>query len=234
MDPGFPLLQEAFTKTARKIGFRYIEQPSPSALPVGYSVTHRFRRKEGVPFPVLQIGHGLYAANEAAPSYEWKSFRALALRGLHGVLDGYPKSPAYPFQLTRIDLRYRNTFDNATVETTELLKFLERYTNLRITVNKYLEKLKGDNRESSRFMYDVAVQPANVGRFNLNIGTALRSGEPTILMETLYRASLQDSKSVSRTALKRQISDIIEIGHTYLSEFFETLLTPDFLKKLRK
>jgi uncharacterized protein (TIGR04255 family) len=89
-DPGLLPLLHAFPLRAQKLGFlQRLDMARPHEI-VGHSVAARFRRSAEATFPLLQVGSGIFAANDG-PFYEWQQYKAHVLNGLSALLDSYPK-----------------------------------------------------------------------------------------------------------------------------------------------
>ena len=104
IDPGYATLADLFEGYAKRKGFGRQTELQPGYGGVGETVSRRFYKGEAS-FPIMQLGHGLYAAN-ASVEYEWNSFRKLAIDGASFVVENYPKLRNFDLSITRLEIRY--------------------------------------------------------------------------------------------------------------------------------
>ena len=85
-DPAYPLLAYEFTEKAKLHGFVHRREIEgfPTG-PLGHKVHYRYNENENAPFPIWQIGPGVFAYNEST-EYEWKSYRVALRRALRSFL----------------------------------------------------------------------------------------------------------------------------------------------------
>src|SRR5258708_1607967 len=127
-DPGYVIFADRFAAAIAKRGFTALESvqsiPNQPFQPA-YSVLARFRKAAHQLFPVMQIGPGIFAANETAATYDWLNFKDMALKGFGDALDAYPKSPSFGLTVERVELRYRNIFGPPIVNETDFYLFID-------------------------------------------------------------------------------------------------------------
>src|ERR1044072_977127 len=65
-DPGLLPLLDPFTAGMKKIGFRSFKDIAPPLQTAGYGVARRYFKAAEQTFPIMQIGHGIFASNESS------------------------------------------------------------------------------------------------------------------------------------------------------------------------
>jgi uncharacterized protein (TIGR04255 family) len=73
-----PLLQK-FSVAMENSGFSHKQDFAHPAQTTPYGVVRRFYKNDESPFPIVQIGAGIFATNEST-QYEWRTFKAQVLR----------------------------------------------------------------------------------------------------------------------------------------------------------
>jgi uncharacterized protein (TIGR04255 family) len=234
-DPGYPLFADKFATLAARRGFRNIESVgAQTGLPftLAYSVSTRFRKSGEQPFPLIQIGPGLFAANDSGSGYEWQSFRAMALASFGDVLESYPQTKSFKLAIDRLELRYRNVFAPPVISSTDFYEFVDKHTHLQVRLDPFLQKLRTRGQSDVSWTHSAKLSSPRKGRFNVVLGTATTNGEPSILLETVFRTDAKSVNLKSTSALK-DIGKLLDDGHGLSSPFFEAFIRPELLERLR-
>jgi uncharacterized protein (TIGR04255 family) len=130
-DPGLLPLMDAFTrrmKTARYATVRDFVHPLAAGP---YGVVRRFFLAPEKPFPIMQIGPGIFAANDG-PLYSWKDFKSQIKAGVKSLLMSYPSLDFFALRPISLELRYVDVFDKSSLPKAALLHFLSSATTLKI------------------------------------------------------------------------------------------------------
>ena len=136
-DPGLLPLLDNFTNRMKKAGFGFSREMSPPLQTGGYGVARRFYKSSDSPFPIMQVGPGIFATNESS-LYEWSAFKAQINVGLGAILDSYPKLGFYKLEPSYVELRYIDVFDGSLLGKATLFDFAERGTSLKFQLPKIL------------------------------------------------------------------------------------------------
>jgi uncharacterized protein (TIGR04255 family) len=118
-DPGLVPLLNGFTNRIKKAGYTVYNDMSPPSQTGAYGVARRFYLSADKPFPIMQIGPGIFASN-ASSLYEWKSFKAQINQGLRQLLKSYPQLGFFSFAPNYLELRYIDVFDKSLLGRTDL------------------------------------------------------------------------------------------------------------------
>ena len=77
-DPGLLPLVEDFSGRIRKSGYRDFTDFGSPVQVAAYSIARRYFKKAGQPFPIMQVGPGIFATNESS-QYDWETFKGQVL-----------------------------------------------------------------------------------------------------------------------------------------------------------
>lgn len=234
-DPGYPILCDEFSRAVKKLGFRHTKDMQPQGLSFGHSIDRRFFLSEKQPFPLVQIGHGIFATNESA-GYEWKKFRASCLKQLKILIESYPRMTSFSMVPSFIELRYINAFPaKSEKKSRDIFTFLKDDTNLGISRPSLLEGLEPlQSLYSGRIIAEYRVKKAKATLFLLDIGSAKTKTEKTIRMESKVRSVGKDvPKLKSKPKFIKDVSEWLERAHSITSPFFKQLIKPELLQKFQ-
>ena len=233
-DPGVLPLLHAFTTAAEQLGFVTKLDMSRVEETGAYGVIRRYKKGEALNFPLLQIGVGIFAANEG-PTYQWTQYKALVLSGVKAVLESYPNLPSFPLQPSYLELRYVDMFDDVLLNTAELTEFLSRGTTARMSAPPFLmdgELFEGPT--DARVVLGRRVKEWKATNFLVDCATGLREGQRGIRLETkvvtqqpgvpILRASGQFLDETERW---------LDFAHGFTSPFFREFVTPDLMDQFR-
>jgi hypothetical protein len=236
-DPGLLPLLNGFATRATKAGFKASIEMSHPLQTGPYGVVRRFFRRSDEPFPILQVGPGIFASNEG-PDYDWKSFKAQGLKGLRDLLDSYPKLEFFPLRPKSLELRYIDVFSKEVAGGASLLGFLASGTSMKLDLPPMLADRK-------RFAPDVA------GRMILQMDLKERKGSKLVLDLGSAQNNLTKEEDIVRLETKvltagdgvpqyktrsKFISDVVEwldFAHDIHSPLFKELISAEVLKNFR-
>jgi uncharacterized protein (TIGR04255 family) len=236
-DPGFAPLLNAFTEAMKKAGFGVTRDMSHPSQTGAYGVARRFTTGADKPFPIMQIGPGIFATNESS-LYDWSSFRAQVIQGVRSVLKCYPKLKSFPLKPNYLELRYVDVFDKTLLGRTDLFYFAKHGTTLNIELPTMLNdrKLFGGEADG-RFVFRRHLRNRKDTEFIMDFG----SGKNKATGENIARL---ESKIVSRgegvPGLKsnptflRDVSKWLKQAHEITSPFFKQFVTDKVMEQFKK
>ena len=230
MDPGFHMLAEKFSAAVTKLGFKHSKKMSADSTSVGYSIDRRYYRSENQPFPILQIGPGIFAANESS-GYEWSAYREMCLSGLKSLLSAYPQMDSFKIQPNYLELRYIDTFDADLVDGKDFLGFLNENTTVQID-HPELDSASLEAVSAGQLALNFRTKLPKDGTFTMLIGNAKRDGIPSILMQTKV-VSKGDVVSAGKTATD-QINFVrkwLNESHAVTSSYFKGFIQSNLMQK---
>jgi uncharacterized protein (TIGR04255 family) len=130
-DPGLIPLIEGFTRKMKNAHFGVIRDMSHPLSTGSYGIARRFLVSEEQAFPIMQIGPGIFAANEG-PLYSWKSFKSQVKAGVRALLASYPDLSFFKLQPSYLELRYVDVFDKSALGgKSDFFTFLNTATTLK-------------------------------------------------------------------------------------------------------
>src|SRR5262249_36827941 len=153
-----------------------------------YAVVRRFFKGPDRPFPIMQIGHGIFATNESS-LYEWKAFKAQAMTGLRVLLSSYPDLGVFKMEPNYLELRYIDAFDKSLLGKAAMFDFIDRGTTMKVTFPKMLTDSKVFSGDANgRFLFSRGLNGWKDSQFSVDLGTGKRAGtEDIVRLETKVR-----------------------------------------------
>lgn len=235
-DPGYPFLREEFSHAVKKLGFRHKKDMQPQGIGIGHSVDRRFYLSETQAFPLVQIGHGIFATNESA-GYEWTKFKASCLKHVRMLIDSYPRMTSFRMMPSLIELRYIDIFpaESKKRKKHNMFTFLEDDTNLGISRPSLMEGLETlESLNSGRIITEYRVKKAKATIFVLDFASAKSGTKKVVRMESKVRSVGKDVPSLkSKPKFVKNVSEWLERAHLITSPFFQQLITPELLRKFQ-
>jgi uncharacterized protein (TIGR04255 family) len=231
-DPGFSALISEFTLLARSAGFRFQRDMVPIHQAGGWGVFRRFYKQDGQEFPLLQIGPGIFAANQSA-DYDWKSFRKLVQSGLKSVLKAYPRSKLYPLRPAHLELRYVDVFDPGLFAAESFFAFTRAATHMDLIVPEFLTNGKQFGPlNGGRVQLSWPVRGEQDTQFNLDYASALKETKNVIQLSSKV---VTIGKGLPKTAasLPSFVDNWLEAAHDLLSPFFKQFVRPETLDRFK-
>lgn len=209
---------------------------SPPLQTGAYGVARRFFKAPNKPFPIMQIGPGIFATNEST-EYEWKTFKTQIKAGLNVLLNSYPKFDFFSIVPTRLEIRYIDAFDKSLLGKCALFDFLQRGTTLKIELPKILNDrstFKGD--PSGRFLFQCPLKDRRDTMFSIDLGSGKNNTtkEDIVRMETkVYGNELDFPNVKSQSKFVGEIEAWLEFAHDVTSPFFKELILPNVMAKFQ-
>lgn len=132
-DKQFPLKQGVFAN-AVKHEFPIYNQRSHPLLPerlFNYKPVHQFRKRENG-YPLLQLGPGMFSANDAHPTYVWGDFEKVVKLGLSQLQNSYDDGVP---PIIEVALRYINAIPLPSEGVEDVAGYIQK--NLKISVHSH-------------------------------------------------------------------------------------------------
>lgn len=230
MDPGFHVLADKFPSAVAKLGFDYSKKMSVDPAPPAYSIDRRFYRSENQPFPLLQIGPGIFAANESS-GYEWANYREMCLSGLKCLLSAYPPMDSFKVHPNYLELRYIDTFDADLISGKDFLVFLNENTNIRIDhPSPDFALLEGVS--AGQLALNFRTKLPKDGTFSVLVGSAKRDDLPSIILQSKV-VSNADVLPAGKTAIDqiRFVKRWLDEAHAVTSSYFKGFVRQELMQK---
>ncbi len=234
-DPGLLPLMDTFTASMKKIGFGSYKDMSPPLQTAGYSIARRYFKGADRPFPIMQIGHGIFASNESS-LYEWKSFKTQVLLGVRTLLKDYPRLGVFKIEPNYLELRYIDAFDKSLLGKAALFDFIERGTTMTVQFPKLLTDttlFSGD--ANGRFLIVRTLKQRKSSQFLMDLGTGKKEGvEDIIRLETKVKTDGAGVPTLKTPAkFFREVDEWLEFAHGITSPFFKDFLVRDVMQKFQ-
>ena len=233
-DPGLLPLLENFTLAMKKNGFGHFRDMSPALQTGAYGIARRFYKAASKPFPLMQVGPGIFATNESS-QYDWISFKKQIRSGVETLLATYPKVGFFSLTPNYLELRYVDAFDKSLVGDAALFTFLAKGTSLKFQFPAFLTDEKvfaGDPK--GRFLFQRPLKGRKETFFSVDIASGRNNDtkQDVVRMETKIISRGNDVPSLKkpRTFLSG-IEDWAQSAHDVTSPFFKALISPEVMKK---
>jgi uncharacterized protein (TIGR04255 family) len=233
IDPGFPAVVDAFTDGARALGFPAYREMQPIHQTGGWGVFRRHYVKDDQPFPILQIGPGIFAVNQSS-EYQWDEFRDLALTGLQLLTKSYPRMRHFGFSPTQIELRYIDAFDKELIGTVEFFKFVADATSLQLALPEFLAAKPYDVIETrARLGVQLQLTKKKHSIFSFDLGSGRREDAEIMRLESKV---ISTSEDIPKLRLGRAVSvdhvrQWLDESHSLTSAFFKSFISTRILEK---
>ncbi len=235
-DPGYPILREEFSRAVKKLGFRHTMDMNPQGFSLGHFIDRRFYLSETQPFPLVQIGHGIFATNESA-GYKWTKFKASCLKHVRMLIDSYPRMTSFRIMPSLIELRYIDVFPAKSEKgkARDIFTFLKDDTNLGISRPSLMEGLETlQSLYSGRIIAEYRVKKAKATIFVLDFASAKSGTKKGVRMVSKVQSVGKDVPSLkSKPKFVKNVSEWLERAHLITSPFFQQLIKPELLRKFQ-
>lgn len=232
VDPGYGLLADTFTMEARKLGFPTHRDIVPLSQLTGYSVARRFYVDAEREFPLLQIGPGIFAANQSS-GYEWDKYKKFILKGTKAFLNSYPIMREFKLKPTFFELRYIDSFDKTLIGTIDFLEFAEKGTSLKFDVPEFLHNKNLFKKiQSGRFRCSYELKGKKDTFFWLDYASGQQAGEGMIRLESKVNTTFNKPRSVSQSKqFLTRLGNWLEEAHDITSPFFVEFVRAEIMEK---
>jgi uncharacterized protein (TIGR04255 family) len=231
VDPGFGVLVDAFTEGARKLGFPVRREIAPISQLNAWQIFCRYYRSDNQNFPILQIGPGIFAANQSS-EYDWISFRKLAREGVELLLRAYPRLRDFPFSPIQSELRYIDVFDQGVIGTLDFVEFANTATTMKISLPNKLSGIS-EIAKAGRIQFSFPVEGRKDTIFLFDYASGLRAPEdPIIRLETKVISTSNGLPSLRKgRGGVDTIDEWLEGAHAVTSPFFKRFINQTIMQK---
>jgi len=228
-----PLLQK-FSMAMEKSGYSHSQDFAHPAQPAPYGIVRRFYKNDESSYPIVQIGTGIFATNEST-QYEWRTFKAQVLRYVAVLIDSYPTDFGFSLRPNYLELRYVDVFDKAVLGSSELLRFAETGTSLKVELPPVL----GDKRlfwgeASGRFLFQRNLRDTKDSLFIMELASGAKQDTKESVIQLISKV-VTTNRGIpalkNRQGFVSDVSDWLEFAHDITSPFFRDFVRPDVLKK---
>lgn len=235
-DPGLLQLLEEFEVAIRAAGFKSSKSMGPNPLlATSHSVAKRYYKADDKPFPIMQIGPGLFATNESS-QYDWNSFTRQIEQGVRILLKSYPKIRQFPLVPNYLELRYISVFGKSLLDTTDFLAFLNQGTSLKISVPPILQDSKTFDAAIGRLSLRSPLKRRKESNFIFDLASAKNAEKEQILR--LEMKVVSKTKGVPKLSKPdtfiRDLNEWLSFARGVTSPFFKELMTDEMMEKFRK
>lgn len=231
-DPGFAAFESAFTTVMDSVGYtarEVVAQPGPT---FANKVVTRFRKGDGQPYPIIQIGHGILACN-VSTDYEWTDFKAFCLEALEHVLACYPTSPEMPFRPSRIELKYTDIFNESLLKHWSITKFLNSNSKLSYDGLGFLDSEVFAGTDEGRMVFQRSIADAEIGRFLFELGSAKTDIERNIMLRSQVVKDADFASDWTESTSDR-VADWLSQAHDITSKFFSSFISDDLMELFKE
>ena len=223
-DPGYEIFAHEFSQIVESSGYGFKRNMLPTDMPpFGGAIQWRFYKSKDEPFPILQIGPGIFACNFAT-EYDWTTFKEFASESLSFVYDSYPSMKSFDIKPTRFELRYVDVFDKGLLGHTDIVKFVTENTNLNLGLSDFLKSDQFFDEYRGNILISRRVKNKEDAAFDFNLGTGTSGDEVSIVMTSKVT---KDSNFTDVGKEKKERVEIIsawlDTAHDILSPFFKGL-----------
>jgi uncharacterized protein (TIGR04255 family) len=236
-DPALLPLIDRFTATTKKLGFAFFRDMSKPLETGGYGVARRFYKGVEAPFPILQVGPGIFASNEG-PLYQWRSFKAQTVRGVRALIEAYPKLGFFSLEPIYLELRYIDVFDKWLLGKASLFHFVAHGTSLKFELPPMLNDRKlfeGD--PVGRFGLTRRLKCWEGSTFMLDFASSKTPDNKEDVIRLESKVSCNERgvpKLKTNTKFLQDVDQWLEFAHGITSPFFKALLLPEIMDKFKE
>ena len=233
-DPAFSQFSNNFTAAVKEQGFTTCEDFASGQPPVPYGVVYRYKKEPNSPFPLYQIGHGIFACNMAA-DYEWKSFRKFMADGLDLTFKTHPGSFGKSPNVVGLELRYVDVFDEGLLKHISAERFLRENTKFGFTGLKFLDSDIFDETGDSYFKTHRILKKDPLSTFFVDIGPGINNKDRSVLMTSrLIKSAVTLDMGTNHRSIRKNILEWIDSAHNVLSPFFQDFMSEDLMAEFSK
>jgi uncharacterized protein (TIGR04255 family) len=234
-DPGLLPLMEAFALGVKKIGYRASKDMSHPLQTGPYGVAKRFYKADDKPFPIMQIGPGIFATNESS-NYEFTAFKKQIISGASLVLKSYPKLSFFPLRPRHLELRYIDVFDKKLLGKAAFFDFLNKGTTLKIELPPmFADRQVFDADPSGRLNFRTKLKRRKDSVLIIDFGSATNPNKEDMLRLETKVVSVDSGvpNAASADGFLRELGKWLEFAHGVTSPLFQELITDAVMAKFR-
>lgn len=177
----------------------------------------QYWKEEGI-YPVMQIGHGIFTANETEKNYQWHDFKAVIEEGLEWLHKSYKNNLFIEF----VELRYIDAIEITPEDEKNLLDYLNKNLNVSIVNSNEIPGSLSDFQLIQKLRLD------NGDSLNLVFANGVRNIEQSKVL--LWHTSVSNSSQIKRDNL----TDWVEKAHQVCSDLFRKMISPELYERFNK
>jgi uncharacterized protein (TIGR04255 family) len=230
-----PLLHQ-FSEAMSAAGYPHSVDLSVPMQTGPYGVLRRYMKTADSAFPLMQVGPGIFAANESA-AYVWRTYKAQVIAGLKALFASYPSNFGFSILPVHLELRYVDAFDKATVGTSELFRFIESGTCLDFKFPSVLDKREFWADTTGRLFLQRNVRGEKETIFTMDLASAHRTETKQNIIQLISRVltvGVGIPRRKSSDAFIKDVSEWLEMAHGLTSPFFKEFISPSILEKFKR
>jgi len=233
-DPGLLPLLDSFSAGVKKQKFSSFKDVAHPMQTGGHGIVRRFYKRDDLPFPVLQIGPGIFASNEG-PNYSWPDFKKQTLSAMTIAIASYPKLKFFAFAPISLELKYTDVFTKSILGNAALFHFTQNATSLRFALPEMLnnpEIFSGD--AEGRFIFRRSLKGLKNNIFDVDVASAKKNDTRDDVVQMTSRVFCDGAGVPKFTSAKKFVSDVgdwLEFAHGITSPFFRQFILPDIMTK---
>jgi uncharacterized protein (TIGR04255 family) len=236
-DPGLLPLLDAFGSNVKKAKFGFVREMSHPLQTGPYGVVRRYFRDSETPYPILQVGVGIFAAN-ASSQYEWPTFKDQVLLGTRALLSSYPKMDFFSLSPNLLELRYIDLFDKAVTGGADFFEFLNRDTSFDIGLPTMLRDRKiVSGVPVGRFTVETDLKTRKSSRLIVDVASAKHGDdqEDAIRMVTIVRTTGAGVLKLNNKAtFLGQVAAWLDFAHEVTSPLFREIVSENIMRKFQE
>ncbi|MDA1091246.1 MAG: TIGR04255 family protein [Proteobacteria bacterium] len=240
-DPFFEEFSKKFTEEMAKQAFSTQEDHASNAAPVPYGIVYRYKKDPKKPFPLNQIGHGIFACNIAS-EYEWKAFRKIISDGLETTFKSHPGTLGKTPKIVGLELRYLDIFDEALLKHRSVNRFLKESTKIKYEGLDFFQSELFDDFDDTVFVTTRRLKKDPDTKFRMEIGPGrfLREKERPILMSPILMISKVEKKlpeinlGVNQRTIRKNIMEWVDNAYSITSPFFKSVIHDELMTEFNK
>jgi uncharacterized protein (TIGR04255 family) len=236
-DPLLIPTMKRFTAAMEKVGFPHKVDLVHPLVTGPYGVVRRFYRNPESPYPMMQIGSGIFATNETA-KYEWKSFRAQVLDGVKALLSSYPTEFGLPLTPNYLELRYVDVFTKDIIRDKSFFDFANNGTSVTVALPGFFNNSRMFWSDPvGRLFYQRALRGKKDSLFAFDMGSAVneQSKEEVIQLVSKVSSTGRGVPTLKKSAtFINEMRKWLDLAHGITSPFFKSFIRPDIMKKFAR
>lgn len=234
-DPGYSVLADSFASEAKRAGFAFERVMNPGHV-FARAVDRRYYLSKDQNFPILQIGPGIFAANQSA-EYTWVDFKKLVTKGISILISSYPKMKTFALRPNYLELRYIDVFEEELIGTIDFVKFLNEATTIEVALPQFLsDKSRFHDATIGRTVFQFDVKGMKDSVFSLDLASGNRENKKILRLESkivVQGGAVLKAKTSHRDSFVRQLTAWLDQSHSVLSPFFKALVKPTVMEKFQ-
>jgi hypothetical protein len=231
-DPGLLPLLHGFTSGATKLGFGARQEIARPEQAIAYGIVNRYHRTDALGFPLLQVGPGIFAANQG-PQYEWQEFKSLVIGGLRCLVESYPKLPGFPLEPLYLELRYLDVFDRSLLDTADIVAFLNRGTTMRVDIPAFVQDpARFADDLDARFLLGRRAKGWEKSTFSLDFATVIADNERAFRLESKVVTSEEGVPKLRTSShFVSDVTEWLDFARGLTSPFFKEFVRTELMRQ---